>query len=570
MKAGSNEDFSAIYEESYKYLYTCVIHIVKNEDTAQDMLQETYAEIFKNMDQLKNDQDFLSWAATIANRKCFAYLKKNREVLMETAPGQEDAGDFFEAVPDDEAFIPENIFDNAEKIRMIRDIIDGLTDVQRACVIGFYYNEQKQDEIASELGIPVNTVKSHLNRAKSKIREAVGDVEKKQGVKLYSFAPFMLLLFAYETEVFGKTLSVPAMRSAPEAAAKAGESGSATAGGMAAGTKAGGSLTKIRIVIGVAAAAAVVAAAVGIFIHNKNSSDAAIEEVPAAAVSEAPLVQEESVVNEPAPETVSEEEVAATEPEEAEEIPEEPVPDGEANNVEFVDRIATDNPVWVFFTKKEGDDWYLNPDPDCTCKEAGVFLEVTDVAEKELEDGNKEYKITFTQDVNYTLRYPTSYENLYHFFHLNSLEFYDYYTGRKLNASETSMDVGEMEKEGEIENIIEWDGKEYPVTIRIEKERENRYGDETESDGFYETNCIPFVTFTYTVTCPKDYDGLCGYVRKPESFPADAMERCRREDYDENGKKIEDTDPEGERYLFEYEDPIGGVPTAQDLYMMRF
>ena len=72
LKKGNAEAFSQVYEDSYKYLHTCVIHIVKNEDAAQDMLQETYVEIFKNIGQLKSSEDFLSWAAPIANRKCFA------------------------------------------------------------------------------------------------------------------------------------------------------------------------------------------------------------------------------------------------------------------------------------------------------------------------------------------------------------------------------------------------------------------------------------------------------------------------------------------------------------------
>ena len=140
-KSGKTEEFTSIYEESYKYLHTCIIHIVKDEDIAQDMLQDTYVEICRNVEQLKKDEDFLSWAAVIANRKCFAYLKKNRDVLVDVTSDENGEGnDFFESVADDESFIPENIFDNAEKIRIIRDIIDGLSDVQRACVISFYYN----------------------------------------------------------------------------------------------------------------------------------------------------------------------------------------------------------------------------------------------------------------------------------------------------------------------------------------------------------------------------------------------------------------------------------------------
>jgi len=203
---GSVEAFNTLYEQSYKYLHTCVIHVVKNEDMAMDMLQETYLEISRSISQLKSTEDFLSWAAMIANRKCFAHLKKQKDILLDGSgmgdgsESEDNVTDYFENIADSEEFIPETVLQDREKQRLIKEIIDGLNDMQRLCVIGFYYNEQKQEEIAEELGIPVNTVKSHLNRAKAKIKEAVVELDVKKGTRLYSFAPFMLLLFKEEVQ----------------------------------------------------------------------------------------------------------------------------------------------------------------------------------------------------------------------------------------------------------------------------------------------------------------------------------------------------------------------------------
>ncbi|MCR4865405.1 MAG: sigma-70 family RNA polymerase sigma factor [Lachnospiraceae bacterium] len=278
LKEGNADAFNDVYEESYKYLHTCVIHVVKNEDVAQDMLQDTYVEVFKNISQLKDECDFLSWAAIIANRKCIANIKKNRDVLIDEQTDDEgNESDYFESIADDESFIPENIFDNKEKIKMIRGIIDDLTDVQRACVIGFYYNDQKQDEIADQLGIPVNTVKSHLNRAKAKIKEAVSDIEKKQGVKLYSFSPFMLMLLSYEAKAFASKMAVPAASATLSATVAKGASTIATGAGKAVGKKtivssikAASSAFKAKIAVGAAATVVGVTAVVGIVNYNKT------------------------------------------------------------------------------------------------------------------------------------------------------------------------------------------------------------------------------------------------------------------------------------------------------------
>ena len=196
-KNGNREAFDEVYNLSHKYLYVCILHIVKEEDTAKDMLQETYLEISRSISQLKNAEDFLSWAAVIARRKCFAYFNKSDKFVLS---GEDAEQDLLENIADDEAFIPEFLMQDMEKRRLIREIIDGLSDMQRLCVIGYYYYEQKQEEIAEELGIPVNTVKSHLNRAKAKIREEVLTLEREKDTKLYALAPFMLLFFAEEAE----------------------------------------------------------------------------------------------------------------------------------------------------------------------------------------------------------------------------------------------------------------------------------------------------------------------------------------------------------------------------------
>jgi len=198
---GRLEAFATVYEESYGYLHTCIFNILRNEDLTEDILQETYLEITKYIRQLKSPENFAQWAATIANRKCFAYLKKDKDILIsEQSDAEGNAVDYFENISDDEGIIPENIIDNRAKVEIIRGIIDGLTDVQRACVIGVYYNGQKQEEIAIELGIPVNTVKSHLNRAKAKIKASVTETEKSQGIRLLSVVPFFLLFFSEEAK----------------------------------------------------------------------------------------------------------------------------------------------------------------------------------------------------------------------------------------------------------------------------------------------------------------------------------------------------------------------------------
>lgn len=198
---GNEQAFNTIYEESKNYIYVCIRKIASGnyneEDSVQDIFMDTMFEISRSIGQLDDLDAFLAWAGTIATRKCYAFFSKNRRELL----FDEDGEGTFAEIPDDEAFIPENIIDNQEKQRLIREIIDReLTVMQKICVIDYYYNDMKQSEIAIDLGIPENTVMTNLSRAKAKIKDAVLRMEKENGTKLYSVAPFMLFLFRNEIQ----------------------------------------------------------------------------------------------------------------------------------------------------------------------------------------------------------------------------------------------------------------------------------------------------------------------------------------------------------------------------------
>jgi len=252
-RAGRQEAFTTLYQESSKYLYVCIREVIGRNDNAEDIIsdimQDTYVEISKNIGQLKDEDSFLSWAGKIASNKCYKWITKNkREVLL----NENDTT--FENLADNDNIIPEEILQSLEKQRLVRGIIDTqLTSMQRLCIIAYYYNEQKQSEIAQELGIPENTVKTNLSRAKTKIKEGVLDIEKKQGTKLYSVAPLLLFLLGEEVSACTVPQSVTTKVSiAVSSAAK--EIGKKTLWGKLVSAS-----TKTKVIAGIVSAAAAVA-----------------------------------------------------------------------------------------------------------------------------------------------------------------------------------------------------------------------------------------------------------------------------------------------------------------------
>ncbi len=294
---GDAAAFTTIYNESNRYIYVCINNVVSGNDNKEDMIcdimQDTYVEISKHINSLQNVNQFLSWAGTIATRKCYEYIKKaGRYALL-----NEDES--FDSLADDDNIIPEEIMQNKEKQRLLREIIQNeLTEMQKLCVVGYFYNEMKQSEIAKELNIPENSVKSHLLRAKAKIKASVEDLEKNKGTKLYSVAPLLLLLFTDEVKActvspaIGQSVlagvGVSTGQAAVSGAAGASVAGAGTVSASVAGTSSASVASSVGATVGlkaiiIAAAAVVtiggVAAGIGIAKHMQSENEEPTEVV---------------------------------------------------------------------------------------------------------------------------------------------------------------------------------------------------------------------------------------------------------------------------------------------------
>lgn len=81
-RAGKQEAFTTLYEESSRFMYVCIREVVGGNDNADDIIsdimQDTYVEISKNIGQLRDEGTFLTWAGKIATNKCYRWLTKNK------------------------------------------------------------------------------------------------------------------------------------------------------------------------------------------------------------------------------------------------------------------------------------------------------------------------------------------------------------------------------------------------------------------------------------------------------------------------------------------------------------
>lgn len=203
LKSGNAQSYNSIYELSQKYIYKIINDIVKDHHTTEDLMQETYLQIYNKIGSLQEAKAFYVWAGRIATNLTLRHIQKYRKEVLVTED-EEGGTDFVfdTAAADNECFIPENILMDQEKQRLLGEILDNLSVDQKLSVQYFYYEEMSVRDIAQAMECSEGTVKSRLNYARKAIKDAVLNLEVKQGTRLYSLSamPLFLILFRQGAE----------------------------------------------------------------------------------------------------------------------------------------------------------------------------------------------------------------------------------------------------------------------------------------------------------------------------------------------------------------------------------
>lgn len=204
IKKGDNKSFEKLYKLTEREVWFTCISFLKNETTAQDIMQETYITAFLKIQSLEKSSQIRSWLNRIAVNKCKNYLKDKGEIQLDD--------EIFEnqAIVDERISIPEEYISDKAKREIILSIMqEVLSDVQYQTVIMHYFNEMTVDEIAEVFECSRGTVLSRLNYSRAKMKTAIEDYENKSGDKLHGvvFVPFFTTIFREQA----KSLKVPSI-----------------------------------------------------------------------------------------------------------------------------------------------------------------------------------------------------------------------------------------------------------------------------------------------------------------------------------------------------------------------
>ena len=164
---GNQQAYGELLNRYRNSVYHTVLKMVKNRNDADDLTFEAFGKAFHKLPTYAPHYAFSTWLFRIAINNCIDYIRKKRIQYCSIDEPIETNGKF-DFANNLKANIrnPEDEMMRDQRIHMMKSIVTQLSDKYRRMIELRFYDEKSYEEIATELDIPLGTVKAQLYRAK--------------------------------------------------------------------------------------------------------------------------------------------------------------------------------------------------------------------------------------------------------------------------------------------------------------------------------------------------------------------------------------------------------------------
>ena len=168
---GNHDAFAVLMDEHQRYVYNLALRVVKDENEALDLTQETFVRAWTALPNFKGQSQFRTWLYRIVTNLCYNRLPNLRRSLNDLGD------DVMEDIPETKSNTPAQEFESNETRRHLHQAIENLDENYRLLISLRYQNELSYDEIAATLNLPLGTVKTGIFRAKEQLRKSLVQLE---------------------------------------------------------------------------------------------------------------------------------------------------------------------------------------------------------------------------------------------------------------------------------------------------------------------------------------------------------------------------------------------------------
>ncbi len=166
---GNENQLETLIKRYLKPIYSFAYRFIGDRQEAEDITQETFVKVWKNLKKFDRKKKFKTWIFAIAKNTCLDWQKKKRTIPLSVLDNK--AGFPFAEAIKDPVLLPSELLERKDIAVTLNKALESLSPKYRLVLLLRYNDHFTFREIAEVLGEPLHTVKSRHRRALTQLKK---------------------------------------------------------------------------------------------------------------------------------------------------------------------------------------------------------------------------------------------------------------------------------------------------------------------------------------------------------------------------------------------------------------
>ena len=166
---GADGAFEELVHRYTTLIYNFAYRLTSSTDFAEDITQDTFIKVWKNINKYNQSYSFKAWIFTIARNTTTDLLRKKKSILFSNLDNEDSSP--FESTIADDAELPSEALMKLEDSEYLNSVLKKLPLNYQSVILLRYQNDMTFEEIGEVMNKPLNTVKSWHRRGILKLRD---------------------------------------------------------------------------------------------------------------------------------------------------------------------------------------------------------------------------------------------------------------------------------------------------------------------------------------------------------------------------------------------------------------
>lgn len=173
LKAGDKRAFKELVEKTQDHIYNTAFSFLKNKEDAEDIAQQVYIEVLKNIHKFRGDSKLSTWMYRIAVNRSLNLLKSKKKHQGVQSLDEMMASEHIRELPAIEQSSDQEENDYKQKMAILHLAIEQLPENQKIAINLNKFEQLPYQEVAEIMGMSLSAVTALINRAKVNLQKKV-------------------------------------------------------------------------------------------------------------------------------------------------------------------------------------------------------------------------------------------------------------------------------------------------------------------------------------------------------------------------------------------------------------